>query len=427
MRNILLIAKRDYLASVRTKAFLIGLLVAPLLFGGSFFATVLLKGHPDKQVRRIAVVDKTNVAAPAIIKQIEQQNLRDGFDKNTGVQVMPKYEFETVTPELKNPDAQRLVLSNRVRRNELFAFLEIDATSVQWYSNEGGFGETDRWLAGPVDDGLRRLRLTQLGLDEKQLDQALRPVPMESMNLVTRDEKTGQIMPARKRGIAEGFAAPFVLAILFFMIVLLTSAPMLAAVAEDKTQRVFEMLLASVSPFDLISGKVLAAVGIALTSSIFYVVGAVVLLEALALIGLAPLKTMPWFFLYLVAEVAMLASVATALGAACSSTRDAENLKLILIAPVMIPFLFLTPILQEPNGTFATAMSFFPIFTPILMLVRQASPGGVPAWQPWFGLAGVVIATLAISWIASRIFRIAILFQGKTPNLAELLRWGVTG
>lgn len=427
MHKILLIAKRDYLASVRTKAFLIGLLVAPLLFGGSFLATVFLKGQPGKQVRRIAVLDKTGKAATAVIEQVTQQNLRDRFDKQTGAQVMPKYELETVIPDGKDPDRQRLALSDRVRRKELFAFLEIGPAMVQWYSNEGGFGETARWLAGPINDGLRRTRLAGMGFPEKQLEEALKPVPMESMNLVTREEKTGRIVPARKRGFAEGFAAPFILAFLLFMIVLLPTAPMLGAVAEDKMQRVFEMLLASASPFDLMMGKVLAAVATALTSSIFYVVGAVVLLQALAILGLAPLQIMPWFVVYLVAEVTILASIAIALGAACSSTRDAENLKLMVIAPVMIPFLFLTPVLQDPNGSFATLMSFFPLFTPILMLVRQATPGGVPAWQPWLGLAGVLVATGAISWMASRVFRIAILLQGKTPNVAELLRWGITG
>jgi ABC-2 type transport system permease protein len=427
VRRILLVAKRDYLASVRTKAFLIGLLIAPLLFGGSFLATVLLKGQPTKQVRRVGVLDRTGTAAAIVVENIKEQNLRDGFDKHTGAQIMPKYEFEIVASDLKDPDAQRLALSSRVRGKDLFGFLEIGPTSAKWYSNEGGFGETDRWLAGPVNDGLRRIRLSRMGLNGKQLDQALSQVPLESMNLVARDPKTGQIVPARKRGIAEGFAAPFVLAMLFFMIVLLTSAPMLGAVAEDKVQRVFEMLLVSASPLDVIGGKVLAAVGTALTSSIFYVIGALVLLETLAIVGLAPLTIMPWFFLYLVAEVIILASMAIALGAACSSTRDAENLKMIVIMPVMIPMLFLTTVLQEPNGTFATAMSLFPLFTPILMLVRQASPGGIPGWQPWLGLAGVFVATIVISWMASRIFRVAILSQGKTPNLAELARWGMTG
>ncbi len=100
---------------------------------------------------------------------------------------------------------------------------------------------------------------------------------------------------------------------------------------------------------------------------------------------------------------------------------------MIMILPLMIPLLFLTPVLQEPNGVFATAMSLFPPFTPILMLVRQVSQSGVPAWQLWVGLIGVVFATLATSWIASRIFRLAILFQGKTPNLPELIRLGVAG
>lgn len=427
MHSILLIARRDYLASVRTKAFLIGLLVAPLLFGGSFFATALLKGRPDKQVRRVAVVDNTGTAAEAVIEQVKQQNLRDGFDKHTGVQIMPKYQFEIEPLDVRRQDFQRLALSNRVRSKELFGFLEIGADSVNWYSNQGGFGDTERWLAGPINDGLRRVRLRRLGIPREQLDEAMKGTPLESMNLLSQDQRTGQIVPARKRGTAEGFVAPFVLAFLFFMIVLSTSAPMLSAVAEDKVQRVFEMLLTSASPFELIVGKVLAAVGTALTSSIFYVIGAFVLLETLAIIGLAPLQILPWLFLYLIAEVIMLASLTTALGAACSSARDADSLKLIPILPLMVPLLFLTPVLQEPNGVFATTMSLCPLFTPILMLVRQVSPGGVPGWQLWAGLTGVVITTLVISWMASRIFRLAILFQGKTPNLAELVRWGVAG
>ncbi len=427
MRRILLVAKRDYLASVRTKAFLIGLLIAPLLFGGSILATLLMKGQPNKQVRKVAVLDETGVSAPIVVDEIKKTILRDGFEKRTGAQIMPKYEFEIVPPDSRDPDPQRLALSSRVRAKELFGFLEIDATTAKWYSNEGGFGETNRWLAEPLNDGLRRIRLSQMGLNTNQLDHALTQVPLVGMDLVARDPKTGKIVPARKRGMTEDFVVPFVLAMLFFMIVLLTSAPMLGAVAEDKVQRVFEMLLVSASPFDLIGGKILAAVGTSLTSSIFYVCGAFILLETLSIVGLAPLTLMPWFFVYLVAEVIILASMATALGAASSSARDAENLKMVVFMPVMIPLIILTPILQEPNGAFATAMSFFPLFTPLLMLVRQASPSGIPAWQPWAGLFGVLVTTVAIAWMASRIFRVAILSQGKTPSAAELARWVTTG
>jgi hypothetical protein len=70
---------------------------------------------------------------------------------------MPKYEFEIVSPKLQDSDTQRLAPSDRVRHKELFGFLEIEPNSVNWYSNEGGFGQTEQWLAGPMSDGLRRI------------------------------------------------------------------------------------------------------------------------------------------------------------------------------------------------------------------------------------------------------------------------------
>jgi len=99
----------------------------------------------------------------------------------------------------------------------------------------------------------------------------------------------------------------------------------------------------------------------------------------------------------------------------------------VLLAPVMIPLFFLAPIFQQPDGPMASSMSLFPLFTPVLMLLRQSLPGGVPWWQPWVGLVGVVGATVLICWIAARIFRIGILLQGKPPNLADLMRWAVKG
>jgi ABC-2 type transport system permease protein len=72
-------------------------------------------------------------------------------------------------------------------------------------------------------------------------------------------------------------------------------------------------------------------------------------------------------------------------------------------------------------------MSLFPPFTPMLMLLRQAMPGGVPAWQPWAGLVGVALWTLAVSWAAARIFRVVILMQGKMPKMGQLLRWAIKG
>ncbi len=441
MRKILLIAKRDYLASIRTKAFLFGLLVAPLLFGSGFIGIAIMKGKPDIKERRVALVDRTGVAGAVIVETARHANQDSLYDKVSGRQIMPVYTFEVPAPDGVNPEGQRLELSDRVRAHELFGFIEIgthavhpvstDAKStesdIKWYSNESGVGEGRRWLESRVSDGIRRVRLAQLGVDPARLNETLQAVSLQSMNLPSKDLKSGAISTGGKKDDMAGFVVPFALAILLFMIVMTTSGPMLPAIAEDKMQRVFEMLLASATPFELIAGKILAALGRSLTSSVVYIGIALLSLNAMALIGLAPVELLPWFLVYMVAEVTMLCAMASALGAACGSPQDAQSLAVVLFAPVLIPIMMLTPVIQQPHGTLALVMSLIPPFTPILMMTRQASPGGVPIWQPVVGLAGVAIATVGISWVAARIFRVGILMQGKPPSVGELVRWAIRG
>ena len=187
------------------------------------------------------------------------------------------------------------------------------------------------------------------------------------------------------------------------------------------------MLLVSASAFELMAGKVLAALAASLTSTVFYMIGGLFALMGLSMFGLAPLDLLPWFFAYLIVDVLMMAASGVALGSACGSAQDAQQLAFLLFLPIFLPILTLTPILRQPNGTFATVMSFVPPFTPVLMLLRQALPGGVPAWQPWVALLGTIVYAFGVIWAASRIFRVGILSQGKTPRLAELVQWVTHG
>jgi ABC-2 type transport system permease protein len=202
---------------------------------------------------------------------------------------------------------------------------------------------------------------------------------------------------------------------------------MLPAIAQDKMQRVHEMLLASATPSELIWGKVLAAVGQSLTTAAVYLAGAPLALKALDMPDLMPVHLLPWLVVYLIAEVTILSAIAAALGAACSSPQDAQSLNFVLIAPVIVPLIMLSQVIRQPGGSLATGLSLFPLFTPIVMLIRQASPGGVPAWQPWVGLAAVGLLTVAIAWLAARVFRVVILMQGKAPTVSELVRWAARG
>ncbi|HWD00447.1 MAG TPA: ABC transporter permease [Candidatus Sulfopaludibacter sp.] len=449
MHKILTIAKRDYVATVRTKAFLFGLVVAPMLFGGGSVALSFFKSKPDLRDKRIAILDHTGLVAPALVSAATEKNQRDLYDKVTHQQIAPRYVFEVVPPD-DDSNATLLILSDRVRRKELAAFLEIGKlalrpvepvqdpvpgletktdpdTRVAYYTNAGGLDEMRNWLGGPINDGVRLTRLSQLGIDIAGNKGLLASVPVEGMSLLERDLKTGAVQAARKRSELEGFFVPFAVAMILTMIVMIGSAPMLQNVTQDKSQRIVETLLGSASPLELMAGKVMGSVGVSVTSSLLYVVAGVLVVNALGIAGLLPLTLIPWFYAYLLADVVMLCAFAAALGACCSTPQDAQNLAIVLLMPCMIPMFTLVTVLRQPNGVMSTVMSLIPPFTPILMLLRQASNTGVPVWQPWVGLVGVLIFASATVWAASRIFRVAILMHGKPPQLAQLLRWAWKG
>jgi len=449
MHKIVTIAKRDYVATVRTKAFVFGLVVAPMLFGGGSIAMAFFKGQPDLKDRHVAIVDHTGVVAGALVSAAREKNDRELFDKKTHQQIAPRYVFEVIAPAANSQD-QLLALSGRVRHKQLVAFLEIgkdalrppkpvddsaEGTSektgpdarVSYYTNAGGIDEMRNWLNGPINDGVRLARLAQLGIDISRHKGLSASVPIEGLSLVERDEKTGEVHAARKRSELEGFFVPFAVAMILAMIVMVGSAPMLQNVTQDKSQRIVETLLGAATPFELMTGKVVGSVGVSVTSSILYVLAGTFAVNALGVAGLLPLSIIPWFYVYLLADVVMLCAFAAALGACCSTPQDAQNLAIVLLMPCLIPMFMLVTVLRQPNGMLATVMSLVPPFTPILMLLRQAMPNGVPAWQPWVGLAGVLVFAAATVWAASRIFRVAILMQGKPPRLAEMVRWAMKG
>ena len=448
-RKVITIAKRDYIATVRTKAFVFGLVIAPVIFGGGSIAMSLFKGKADLRERHIAIVDRTGIVADGLVTAAKEKNEREMFEKKTHQQIAPRYIFEVIPPSTDTQE-QLLALSDRVRRKDLVAFVEIgkDAllpqkpqdinpfgssektdpnTRASYYAKTGGIDELRGWLGGPINDGVRMARLAKLGVDVQAHKGLMASVPMEGLSLVERDARTGHVSQAQKRNEVEGFLVPFAVAMVLAMIVMVGSAPMLQNVTQDKSQRVVETLLGAATPFELMAGKVLGSVGVSVTSSLLYVIAGVLVVNALGIAGLLPLGIIPWFYLYLLADVVMLCAFAAALGACCSTPQDAQNLAVVLLMPCLLPMFMLVTVLRQPNGVFATVVSLIPPFTPVLMLLRQANAEGVPGWQPWAGLVGVILFATAAVWAASRIFRVAILMQGKPPRLAEMARWAWKG
>jgi ABC-2 type transport system permease protein len=438
MNQVLCVARREYLATVRTKGFILGLLVAPLLMFGALLVLVLVQDQRDTRDRRVAVLDHTGRIGLVIVEAAARRNAEAVHDARSGKKVAPAYLFELSEWDGDGLEEQRLALSERVRRGELHAFLEIgsevlqprgdsEQSRISYHSLGAALDELRGWVANPINQELRRWRLAEAGVNEAQVPHLFHWATVEPMSLVKADAVTGEVQAAERRDEAQAIVGPVGLAFVMYMMVLMAALPMLTAVMEEKTQRIAEVLLGAARPFSLMSGKLLSALAVALTGSLVYVslgVGSGLYLAAIEWI---PWRLLPWFVLFMVPAILMFAALSAALGSACNDPKDAQNLTFPVILPVLLPLFFLAPVLREPQSTIAVALSLFPPFTPTLLLVRLGLPNGAPLWQGVVGWVGLMVSAGLAIWVAGRLFRVALLIQGHSPRFRDLVRWSIRG
>jgi len=438
MHRALRFALREYLAAVKTKGFIIGLVLAPIMMSGGAIAFFLLKDRVDTTDKAVVVIDRSGVLAPAILIAAEERNASELYDEATGEKVRPAYLFETVPPDEADPTSQRLALSERVRKGELHAFMEIgsavihpgedsDARRIAYYGRSAAMDDLRRWVQWPINNTLRALRLEDAGIDQAQVPDLFHWVEIEGMGLVSQDEETGDVTEAARATPFESLLVPIIFMFLMFLMIMMSVPGMVQSVMEEKTQRIAEVLLGSIKPFEFMMGKVMGGIAVSLTSSLVYIVGGVVFVEAMAFQEFVPYRVLPWFFLYMLFAIVMFGAYAAALGSVCNEPKDAQSLTFPAILPAVIPVFVYFPVAKEPLSAFATWMSLIPPFAPTLMILRIATPEPVPVWQPIAGLVGVVIFTLLSVWVGGRLFRTAILMQGTPPKFANILRWALRG
>ncbi|UCC49628.1 MAG: ABC transporter permease [Gemmatimonadota bacterium] len=438
MRKVLRIAKREYLATVRTKGFILGLVLAPVLFAGSALAMLLFRNQVDTRDKVIAVIDRSGLVAEAVIAAAESRNSAVVYDTLTGEKIRAPYVIELVPPEDVDPDRQRLELSNRVRRGELHAFVEIGAGALHpreeeaaarigYYSKSSAVDDLRSWIERPINGQLRRLRLAEAGVDPAAAEDMFDWVGAAPMGLVSVDPETGAIVEAKRSTELEAILAPLVMPMLMFLMIMLGAVPLLNAVMEEKSQRIAEVVLGSVKPFEFMSGKVLGGVGVSLTAATVYVVGGVFAVRHMGWADYIPYQVLPWFFAYTLLAIIMLGATYAAFGSVCNDPSEAQSLMLPGMLPVMIPMFVLVPVLREPTSAFATGLSFVPFFTPMLMLIRQTVQDSIPVWQPWLGIAGMILFAAFCVWGGGRVFRVAILTQGTPPKFGNIVRWALRG
>jgi ABC-2 type transport system permease protein len=265
---------------------------------------------------------------------------------------------------------------------------------------------------------LLREQLARRGIQTIAVDSLMAPVVVNTV------DAEGQHGSSR-----NSFYVAYVLFFLMYMVVLLYGMNVARSIIEEKTSRVFEVLLSTIRPSEMLAGKILGVGSVGLTQVAVWMVAAFLatasplaaLLSAAVAISISAAQIV-FFIVYFVLGFLLYSSVAAALGAMTNSEQELQQLNMFLMLPLFFCMLMLPVVISNPNSVLARIVSLIPFCTPLLMNFRVSL--SMP--QPWeIGLSIVLmIATIfAVLWVASRIYRVGILMYGKKPNLPELLRW----
>ncbi len=408
MHNVWLIAKREYLERVRTKAFIITTVLVPLLMGGGLAGSILY-GSKAKSTSHIAIVSQDQQLATDL-----QTELQDSRDSHMTVDVISPPGHDT-----------RSTLDSELADKELDGYLWItpatDAGSrptLTYTPRSTGDIVTKSTLTASLRTVLMRERLAHQGMVSKDVDALMQPVKV----VTTQAGKSADTTSA--------FIGAYILFFLMYFVIMLHGMNVARSIIEEKTSRVFEVLLATIRPEEIMAGKVIGVGSVGLTQVGIWMLTAVILTSTSLITMLAGGKAqvslsvaqVGFFLLYFVLGFLLYASIAAALGAMTNSEQELQQLNMFLVMPLACCMFALGIVINNPGGTTATILSLIPFFTPLLMYLR-ISMSMPPAWQILLSLALMAATIYGVLWVASRIYRVGILMYGKKPSLPEILRW----
>jgi ABC-2 type transport system permease protein len=410
---MLLIARREYLEQIRGRSFRLSTILVPVL-------VIFLLGVSTFTGRKMATRRHIAIAAdnPALAADIRSDLTQE---KRAG------YTVDIVAPFTAQDRAD---LQTRVANKSLDGLLVIESSStgtpgVTYISQSSSDLMSTSRLEGAIDHGFLDLRLEQQGVPEQRIAALAKPVHLDTL-LISGSGQTG-----KSQGMTPFYRA-MLMTFLMTMPILLYGMDMARSIIEEKSSRIFEVMLAVARPDDLLTGKLLGVGAVGLTQIAIWVAAAA-LLSGTALMSslvsgnvqlhFTPLEAV-LFPVYFVLGFFLYSAFFSGLAATCETAQDLQMYIPLAIIPTWISFAVLPFLLNNPNSPWVVAASLFPPTAPFLMVPRLGmSTSPYLGWQIALSIALLILSIWGVVWFASRLYRIGILMYGKRATLPEILRW----
>ena len=460
MFKLWVIAHREYVAMVGTKAFLFTLVMMPILMFGSLLVMPVLNRVSGGKTQKLVISDgtgqlfaKLEVAAKLrneMIQSVAPKPKEAKKAKPSKPSFMDAQAdiWELIVAPQELTDEERLKYSEQIRNGNIYALVEIPASllqptastptegteeegakeivsrSAKFYSQDALMSGARAWLGSLISQQLREVRMEQFGLDKidpkifAQIDARVELMPSMPIKLSDAGKPDGSSV---MDSLISMFL-PFGVMMLMFMVILMAAQPMLESAMEEKSLRISEVLLGSVTPSQLMGGKLLGNVAGSLVIFLLYGTGGFFFLNYQGLADKLPLSVLPWFLLFQLLGVLFFSSIFLTVGASVNELKEAQTLLLpvwlVLMAPMMVWFIAI----REPNGIVATTLSFFPPSSPMMMVLRLASGTTVPFWQPPLAAIIMICSTYGMVTLAGRIYRAGLLRNEGVRSISQLIK-----
>ena len=475
MTRVFYVASREFLATVATKGFVIGLLIAPalILLGVALVPRLLALREAPSIEGEIAIVDPTGEVAAglrahldpaavagrrgALVERVlsatelpeQVRRLASGVGRGAADEVMQtalgsvphlevsvlpvgvdvEREKTTLIPDDDDDGRLALVI---VHDDATTLAPARDPTPAGRYETPAGTYETpagtydlfirrglDNRIISEIRAGLRDAiidaRVRTAGLDRNLVENLTRVRPPPSV-IVTAEEE-------RSRSGAFDQVLPIAFMILLMVSVMTGGQSLLTNTVEEKSNRVVEVLLAAVSPLELMTGKILGQMAVGFVVLGVYIAMGLAALASFALFGLIDAWLIGYLLIFYVVTYLIIGSMMAAVGSAVSELREAQSLMTPFMLLLSAPWMFWWYVAANPDSTFSLVLSFIPPMNGFVILVRLASFSPPPVWQVGLSITVGVLAVFGALWVAAKVFRVGLLMHGKPPNLATLVRW----
>ncbi len=433
MKNIILITKREFLTQVKKKSFIVLTLLAPVLLI-AFGALISFMFKANKSHYRVEVVDRSNLF-----------NGHLKSSDNVTYTFVPTSEEKKKTAELKNNESIDgiLIIPELVQQN----FDELEKNSRLIVNNKIGF-ENKQHIISDVSEIIKKEKIKQLGITQKQLNNLDKNFNLKTIN-ISEDTKDDSDLAF---GVKSGLS--MILMYVTFMFIIMYGVRVMRSVLEEKNNRVVEIIISSVKPFELMLGKILGVTLVAITQFSVWIamslIGAFFLNNQFSSLQKNSMENpqdlssnmdikqiaaevshnllelnfpliIVVFILFFFLGYLFYSSIYAAVGSAVDNETETQQYTLFAILPLMLGMYGSFSIMNNPDGPLGFWLSIIPFTSPVAMIARI--PFGVPAWQIILSLSLLLGTTLFMIFIAGKVYKVGVLMYGNKASLKEIWKW----